>query len=356
MKYCFLVLSLIIFGCTNSDTASHKTELLHVTHTNSGKTTENNRNILLQDAPHGITRNILVSKDSTIWFATFNGVFTYGDGAFQSVDMKTTTRFFAAYEDKEDDIWLGSIGNGVYQKRDSIWKHLSTTDGLINNEIGCFYEDANGAVWLGANGGFSIIKDGIIRNYSLEKDTVVLADSHYRIPDMHRPPHEVNAIVSDRDGQIWIATRGKTFRYDGQSFNQVAYQGKPFTNVRTILQDRLGNMWIGGNDGLWKYDGTEFTQINTYFTGYLYQSRNGEFWISAQSDEGWCFARLLNPYSDRPSLDIKHAEENMYFGIAEDYDGNVWVGSLNGTYVYDGEDIIHHHGNPSSSHQPFLNR
>lgn len=64
----------------------------------------------------------------------------------------------------------------------------------------------------------------------------------------------INDMIQDREGFIWIATKGGLNRYDGYSF-------KIFTNdpqdalsissnsISTLLEDRMGRLWIGTYDG-----------------------------------------------------------------------------------------------------------
>ena len=64
----------------------------------------------------------------------------------------------------------------------------------------------------------------------------------------------INDILQDKDGFIWIATKGGLNRYDGYNF-------KIFTNdpqdaysissnfINSLLEDKKGRIWIGTSDG-----------------------------------------------------------------------------------------------------------
>ena len=74
---------------------------------------------------------------------------------------------------------------------------------------------------------------------------------------------QVYALLQDRDGYIWMGTRGGGLsRYDGQHFEQFTEKNGIASNYITALyQDSIGQIWIGCSDGLSKYDGQKFESI-----------------------------------------------------------------------------------------------
>jgi signal transduction histidine kinase/CheY-like chemotaxis protein/ligand-binding sensor domain-containing protein len=61
----------------------------------------------------------------------------------------------------------------------------------------------------------------------------------------------VNSIVQDRAGFLWLGTENGLFRYDGSSF--AAYgraDGLPGTFIRSLHVDHSGRLWVGTTDGL----------------------------------------------------------------------------------------------------------
>ena len=161
---------------------------------------------------------------------------------------------------------------------------------------------------------------------------------------LNRRPYEVNAIIEDKKGRFWFATRGNTFVYIENEFTVFNHNGKPFKNVRSIIVDKKDNIWLGGADGLWRYDGSTFTNFTQRFVGYIIEDIKGNIWTSSGKDSnpGWTLSRY-----DGKSLSIKKptvsqiVNKPMIFGILEAFDGSIWFGDFDGVHRYDGKTITY---------------
>src|SRR6185369_9342814 len=92
--------------------------------------------------PGSITRNIIQDRKGNIWMASWEGVFKYDGKIFTNITSGVSTaRFFSLLEDRRGNLWFGSIGSGVYQYDGNSFQNFTTKDGLVNDEVGCIYED-----------------------------------------------------------------------------------------------------------------------------------------------------------------------------------------------------------------------
>ena len=302
------------------------------------------------DTSHGpqtITRNIIQDRKGNIWMAAFDGVFKYDGKSFTHITSKvSSTRFFSVLEDRQGNLWFGSIGSGVYCYDGKSFKNYTTSDGLLNNEVGCIYEDKSGNLWFGVSGGASCYDGKSFRNYIIDGNE--MNEDRTGKTFSNRPAYEVTCIIEDKMGKFWFATRGNTFLYNGKTFIAFSHNGKAFKNVRSIIQDEKGNIWLGGNDGLWRYNGSTFTNFTNKFTGYIYEDQKGNIWTSSESanSKNWALSRY-----DKNSLSSKNpvaveikADEQMIFGLLGARDGSIWFGTFNGAYRYDGKTIIPFNG------------
>jgi len=281
--------------------------------------------------PQSITRNILQASDGTIWLASWEGIISYDGKVFINHTNKDKLRrwhVFSVAEDSRGNIWFGTIGAGMYVLMGgNEFENLNTSDGLAYDRTGCIYEDSDGMMWIGTERGISKFDGQGFVNYYTDEG----GDSD-----------DINSIIQDESGRFWIGARGNAHYFDGSEFTKIIREdGSPFTNVRSIIMDRQGDIWLGGNDGLWRYKAGKFTQIGTSFVGYIYEDSKGNIWTStAETNQIW----LLNRY-DKASLSSGNItptqvlrEENMFFGIEEDKDGGIWLGTLSGVYrITDGE-------------------
>lgn len=291
------------------------------------------------DAPKAIVRSLIQDKSGTIWIAAFDGVFSYDGTKFTNVtEDVTSARFFSALEDKNGNLWFGTVGWGVFVISKGSIENFTIKDGLINNEVLALYEDKAGNVWLGANGGVTRYDGKTFKNYLFKVDTIVEEKSGKSLPDV-RPPNEVTSMIEDRNGRIWIATRGNTFIYGKDGVAIFKNKEYAFQNVRTLLEDRGGNIWFGGNDGLWRYDGSKFTQLSQSFGGFVYEDSGGNIWTSSQADDGWALSRYdqKSLLDEMPKATHIRSREKMIFGILEARDGSLWFGTTHGVSRYDGK-------------------
>ncbi|MDB5150448.1 MAG: histidine kinase [Mucilaginibacter sp.] len=308
--------------------------------------------VITSAGPNRITRNIIQDRKGNIWMAAFDGVFRYDGKSFTNVTGNVSSaRFFSVLEDRKGNLWFGSIGSGVFRYDGKSFKNFTTKEGLLNNDVVSIYEDKKGNIWFGVWGGTSRYDGTSFRNYIINGNGMNEDPIGKTFPD--RAPYEVNAIIEDKTGKFWFATRGNTFVYDGKIFTAFTHNGNPFTNVRTIIEDKKGNIWLGGKDGLWRYDGRTFTNFTQKFVGYIIEDTKGNIWTSSESANDP--NKVLSGYSDKTATWAlsRYDEKSLYnkkptvteitnkplvFGILEDDKGNIWFGAI-GVYRYDGNSI-----------------
>jgi ligand-binding sensor domain-containing protein len=109
-----------------------------------------------------------------------------------------------------------------------------------------------------------------------------------------------------------------------------------------LLVDRDGLLWVGSREGLFRYDGYQATpflpdpdrpgSISDLDVRSLYEADDGALWVSTNTGglnrrdpRTGRFAQFHHDSKDPRSL----SDESAY-GVAEDADGRVWVGTQNG--------------------------
>lgn len=65
---------------------------------------------------------------------------------------------------------------------------------------------------------------------------------------------DVNCIIQDRKGFLWIGTESGLNRYDGYEFkvfknNQNDPGSLPYNSIWSLYEDRAGYIWIGTKNG-----------------------------------------------------------------------------------------------------------
>lgn len=320
----------------------------------------NNHSEIVSHGPTSITRNIIQDRKGNIWMASWQGVFKYDGRSFINVTNKVSSaRFFSVIEDKKGNFWFSSVGSGVYHYNGKSFKNFRTKDGLASDRVTALYEDKSGNIWFSTEAGASRYDGKSFRSFKMseaplptEADSMHVSAYQGRLPADHWTHNDINAVIEDKTGKFWIATRGYTRIFDGGKITTVTNKdGKPFTNVRSIIEDKKGNIWLGGNDGLWRYDGKTFTNFTRKFVGHVIEDKKGNIWTSSESannldkaltvNGGKTAAWALSFYdalslSDKKPVATEITHNSMIFGILEDNRGGIWFGAVDGVYRYDG--------------------
>jgi len=112
--------------------------------------------------------------------------------------------------------------------------------------------------------------------------------------------------------------------------------GLPQNSVTSILQTRDGYLWLGTFRGPVRFDGVRFVPIAPSLTNqpvvYLYEARDGAVWIGT---DGAGVFRWKN--GDIRAYPPSSGVSGTVFAIAEDGNGDIWVGSSEGLGFLDGE-------------------
>ena len=286
--------------------------------------------------PRDITRNVLQSRDGSIWFASWEGIIRYDGQLFINITLQKSLkpfRVFSLMEDREGNLWFGTIGAGVYRYDGKSFINFTTENGLVGNGVECLLQDKRGNIWLGTDKGASCYDGKSFTSYTV-KDGLA--------------SNAVHSIVQDRTGKLWFGTDTGVNCYEDKSFTDFkSNTGYPFVNIRSIIEDKTGNIWIGGEDGL--YNTKSRSMLTESFVGYVFEDKTGDLWLSANDTaRGMDLISLdgrpvrknngmvLYRY-DGNSLNRIFDNDNQVFGITEDRDGNIWFGTADGIYRYDGK-------------------
>ncbi|MBS1519561.1 MAG: histidine kinase [Bacteroidetes bacterium] len=319
IKYALILMLIICSYCKGQNKAALP----------KADTKPENEELVTSHGPKNIVRDIIQDRKGNIWIASWDGVFKYDGKSFTNITSKVTSaRFFSVLEDRNGNLWFGSIGSGVYLYDGKSFRNFTTKDGLAGNDVGCIYEDRTGNIWFGTGRGASRYNGRSFRNYTMKEGL---------------SNNDVNAIIEDKKGKFWFGTRGDVCIYDGKRFTVLTHNGKPFTNVWSVIEDRRGNIWLGGSDGLWRYDGSSFANFTQEFIGAIIEDKKGNIWTNGSINDYGKHPALAR-YEGKSLSDKKPAVTEIKskakaFCLLEANDGSIWFGSGTGVHRYDGSSI-----------------
>jgi signal transduction histidine kinase/ligand-binding sensor domain-containing protein len=225
-----------------------------------------------------------------------------------------------AYQDREDNTWLGYERGGLVQVRRRLFHTIGKNEGLQENLINTVCQDHQGAVWLGTHSGIvGRYENGVCTNLTL--------------PGSARP--QDSSVVADAQGRVWIgAQRLGLMMWDAGEMRQVAGLQQPEGFARLMLPARDGQLWIGTAGSVWSIvrvnDGKLSVVYSARDTGEhataLAEGANGTVWAGTLAGfllrwNGERFVALEPP--DRASL-------GRLWALWPTADGGLWAGTEEG--------------------------
>ena len=219
------------------------------------------------------------------------------------------------------------------------FSHFTADSGLAQNNVNAILQDGQGFMWIGTNEGLSRFDGYTFTTYKHDPENPHSL-SHNHIQD----------IFEDRDGMLWIATRGGGInRFDpmSQRFSQLRHNpDNPNSlgddQVFSVFQDKAGIFWFGGPFmGINRYD-----PLNQTFTRYPSDPNaptpfpGGGVWETVEDEQGmlWLAADFalvkLDPRSEQFTAYPVGNKERRLAALHLDADGNVWGGGFAGLYRF----------------------
>ncbi|MGQ1783650.1 hybrid sensor histidine kinase/response regulator transcription factor [Saccharicrinis sp. GN24d3] len=201
-------------------------------------------------------KSLAIDKKGRIWLGTFNSGLWYKNP--NEKNFKKDEKVFASkapiihkIEPFNDGIWICSNGQGAtfynpQNKAVNNFKRIPTDDsGLLTNNIKSALTDHKGNVWFATIQGICVKKTDSDAIKNLGED-----DESFR--------NVIHSLCETDQGEIWAGTNNKgilildtltnTFKKLPKKWNDELYE------VFSIISDRTGNIWIASNLGIQMYN------------------------------------------------------------------------------------------------------
>lgn len=228
------------------------------------------------------------------------------------------------------------------QRRDGFW--LETSHGLIpwqgaewGQELAApttigscasMVEDHAGTVWIGTwtQGLWRVTPDGVFKNFPVTRGTA---------------PEAVRAIFEDREGNLWLGTEGSGIRcLQKQTFKTFdTRHGLAGEVIRSLARDSKDRVWIlsqAGLDCLEVKAGDRIRHVADVDLGWdLYCDHDDWVWIGTFS------GKLLRLEADRTLKSFSGTNQvGAITSLYEDKAGQLWIGSGNGLWKWNGTELL----------------
>ncbi|MCB9334736.1 MAG: hypothetical protein H6586_01190 [Flavobacteriales bacterium] len=198
------------------------------------------------------------------------------------------------------------------------FKYYNVDDGLPQSQVNSIIQDSRGYLWMATAGGGICQFDGVNFTQYTEKNGL--------------SGDIISSITEDLEGNIWATSSlNGISKYNGRKFiNYTTQDGLISNDANTFLYtDNTNRIWIGSNYGLCVYENGSFKKFQhiSFLNNpihQIYQDSKNDIWVSTENGLIYLTERdtiqLTTTYG-LPSNNIKC--------IREDEDGNYLIGTLN---------------------------
>ncbi len=232
--------------------------------------------------------------------------------------------------------------NGLLaQNSDYLFKHITTTNGLVSNQVSSVIQDSKGYMWFGTQTG--------LQRYDGKRFITYLAD--VRDPNAMQSDW-ISTIFEDSKNRLWIGSSiaGPCIlnRGTGKVYNvnlHLPKGGKKINGVWQFLEDKLGRIWLSAYDGYYKFDESsqQFQPMNAWLNmaqnaapSTITLDKMGNLWFATTRG----IKKLI--VQSNTLIDVDHNPERLpIFTINEpvshitfDDSNNIWISTGYDQHVY----------------------
>jgi ligand-binding sensor domain-containing protein/serine phosphatase RsbU (regulator of sigma subunit) len=232
------------------------------------------------------------------------------------------TEIISFYLDKDENLWIGTAGKGLFVRNSSGSVRLFYKSGDSGADFVKDIEMDNQNIWLATTNGVIVldrksgkekrrfdINNGLPHNsinkiliahdgnayIATESDRMFKIDSDFNITSgtAIMSGNTINKILSfsqDRNGSIWAATKGNgIFKCNNDSLSAITRSNELMSNYcYSILADSENNIWIGHDKGFSRFDplngtmkvyGTDFAKNGVCNPAGMFESADKKIFI-----------------------------------------------------------------------------
>lgn len=276
----------------------------------------------------------------------------------------------SVFIDREKNAWIAG-GRGVNKISSKRFGNFNKENGLFDNEVTSIVEIRPGSYVFGHIGALTYYEDGVfdvlelsyssmnwhekrVMDMCLDNDRnlwfaagllgIGLVDKNKQIKLYRKNegfPGFATSVISTSSGKIYACSNEGFFVYSGNKFEQLNFEGSWDRAIRKIFEAKDGSLYCTTYDkGIYKIkDGIP---VNIKYEGEKGFNNTYSMWEDPEGDILIGSARGILKVED--SVLVKYnviSLERPIYLIMNDHKGQLWIGSDNGIYRWDGSDLEH---------------
>ena len=276
----------------------------------------------------------------------------------------------SVFIDRERNAWIAG-GRGLNKIPSKRFANFNKENGLFDNEVTSIEEISPGNYVFGHIGALTFYEDGVfdeielpyssgnwhekrVMDISIDKDRNIwfaagllgigFIDKNKQIKFFRAKEGFTGfatSVISTSSGKVYACSPKGFFVLSGNTFKQVNFEGSWDLAIRKIFEAKDGSLYCTSyENGIYKITNGEAVNIN--YDGPEDFNNTFSFWESPTGEILIGSARGLLIVEDSILVKYKAISlERPIYLIMNDRKGNIWLGSDNGIYMWDGTKLEH---------------
>jgi len=270
---------------------------------------------------------LVPSSDGSIWAGIAVrglglGLQQFAQGAWKpfaapELDGRTL-EVLALFMDRQNALWVGTAGNGIYRIYRNEVDHFGSSDGLTSDSTLGFFEDRERNLWVTTSKGIDCFRDLQITTFSTREGLTTA---------------EVDSVQASRDGSVWVGgDEALDILGPGRLSSVQAGKGLPGHQVTSLFEDHAGQRWVGVDNALFINEKGSFTKINrrdgspTGMIVGITEDVDKNIWVLSFGPP----RSLIRIYDRKVQEELPTPKIPPASALVADPRGGIWLGLLNG--------------------------
>lgn len=266
---------------------------------------------------------------------------------------------FSMFIDRENNLWVGSSLDGLYQIRKKFLYNIDDSFGLKIKNTYPIYQSSDKTIWIGVNPGVArIFKNkvenlvnlvifpswGIVEDYLgnvwvvtngsgikiFKKDNSVV--NFYNDTLFQKTSNFFTSAYKDKYENLWLGSLGTVLKIDKNYNITYLYPDTiPGNAFRQFIEDENGHIWVVSDYGVYRFNGKSFEFINKFnikFARSIYIDSKKRLWVGSYGNG--LRIKVNNKYFTLTEKDGLFS--NTISAIVEDGKGSFWFTTNKGLF------------------------
>jgi EAL domain-containing protein (putative c-di-GMP-specific phosphodiesterase class I)/ligand-binding sensor domain-containing protein len=254
---------------------------------------------------------------------------------------------FSLFQDRGEILWVGTRTGGLNKWNPRTWSFgyqgvAPGTEG--GGVVSAFSVDSRGRLWIGTFG------DGLVA----QERTSGRVNVYRNDPADPRSltDNRVMALLHDREGTLWVGTKGGLNRLDERTGTFTAHRAareQPgrlrSDGIVALFEDSRGMLWVGTHRGglsrldraqgsftTYRHEPADAGSLSGDFVTCFAEDSQGNLWVGTDGGGLNRFDRRRGTFTSfrNDPLDVESLSSNTIFSLYADPEDLLWVGTRGG--------------------------